>query len=76
MIELVSNKDISKQLFYKNIFLETCFSHVFTLAVVHKLLSLQINPFHDTGLFLYPMTISENQRFSNDFRECRKRPVS
>ena len=33
-----------------------------------------INPFNATGLFLYPLRTSENQRFSV-FRGYRKRPV-
>ena len=33
------------------------------------------NPLHPTGLSLYPMKISENQRFSNIFSGSRKRPV-
>ena len=36
---------------------------------------LLINPFHVTGLFLYPLKTSENQRFSYNFRGYRKRPV-
>ena len=34
------------------------------------------NPFNDTGLFLYPLKISEGQRFSDIFREYRKRLVA
>ena len=34
------------------------------------------NPFHATGLFLYPLKTSENQRFSDVFRGYRKRPVA
>ena len=33
------------------------------------------DPFHTTGLFLYPLKTSENQRFSV-FRGYRKRPVA
>ena len=36
------------------------------------LLSLAINPFHAFGLFLYPLKISENQRFPNVFRVVQK----
>ena len=33
-------------------------------------------PFHATSLFLYPLKTSENERFSDVFREYRKRPVA
>ena len=36
----------------------------------------KINPFHATGLFLYPLKKSENQRFSVVFRGYRKRPAA
>ena len=36
----------------------------------------RIYPFHVTSLFLYPLRTSQNQRFSNIFREYRKRPVA
>ena len=35
-----------------------------------------LNPFHATGLFRYPLKISENLWFSDVFREYRKRPVA
>ena len=31
--------------------------------------------FHATGLFLYPLKASANQRISNVVRGCKKRPV-
>ena len=34
------------------------------------------NSFHATGLFLYPLKTSENQRFSDVFRGYRKRPMA
>ena len=34
-----------------------------------------INPFHATGLYLYPLKTSENQKFSHAFRGYGKRPV-
>ena len=34
-----------------------------------------LKTFHVTGLFLYLLKISENQRFSDVFRGCRKRLV-
>ena len=34
-----------------------------------------VNPFDATGLFLYPLKTSENQRFSDLLRGYRKRPV-
>ena len=37
-----------------------------------KVLSNDINSFHATGLFLYSLKISENQRFSNVFRGMEK----
>ena len=33
-----------------------------------------INLFHDTGLFLHPLEISENLWFSKVYRGYRKRP--
>ena len=35
-----------------------------------------INPFHSTGLFLYPLKILKKQRFCDVFRGYRKRPVA
>ena len=35
-----------------------------------------IKPFHATGLFLYLLKTSENQRFSDIFRRYRKSPVA
>ena len=40
------------------------------------IVTLKINPFHATGLFLYPLKKSENQRFSDTFAGYRKRPVA
>ena len=34
-----------------------------------------LNPFHATGVFLYPLKTSENGRSSDVFRGYRKRPV-
>ena len=34
------------------------------------------NPFHATGLFLYPLKTSKNLRFSDVFRGYRKRPMA
>ena len=34
-----------------------------------------IDLFHATGLFLYPLETSENQRFFDVYRRCRKRQV-
>ena len=34
-----------------------------------------MNPFHATGLFLYPLKTSGNHRFSDVFSGYRKRPV-
>ena len=36
----------------------------------------RINPFHATGLFLYPLKKSEKQRFSDVFRGYRTKPVA
>ena len=36
--------------------------------------ALVINPFHATGLFLYPLKTSGNRWFSDVFRGYRKRP--
>ena len=35
-----------------------------------------IHPFHTTGLFLYPLKASENQKFSDINRGNKKRPVA
>ena len=35
-----------------------------------------VNPFHATDLFLYLLKTSENQRFSDIFKEWRRRPVT
>ena len=35
-----------------------------------------LNPFHATALFLYPLKTMENQRFSDVFREHRKKPAA
>ena len=35
-----------------------------------------INPFPGTGLILYPLKTSEDQRFSDIFRRYRKKPVA
>ena len=34
-----------------------------------------VNPFYITGLFLYLLKTSENQRFSDAFRGYRMKPV-
>ena len=43
---------------------------------VKRYITIRVNPFHDTGVFLYPMKTSENQRFSDVFRGYRKRLVA
>ena len=42
----------------------------------NDLVTLTLNPFHATDLFLYPLKSSENQTFSDDFRGYRKKPVA
>ena len=37
---------------------------------------LYINPFHTTGLFLCPLKITKNYKFSDVFRRYRNRPVA
>ena len=37
---------------------------------------MDVNPFHANGLFRYSLKTSENQRFSDVFREYRKRPMA
>ena len=60
---------------------------VVTVLMVETLISLLvtiivftvnqvINPFYTTGLFLYPLKISENLCFSDVFRGYRKRSVA
>ena len=39
-----------------------------------KVFSTSFNPFYATGLFLYPLKTSENQKFSDVFMGYRKRP--
>ena len=34
-----------------------------------------VNPFHPSDHFLYPLKTSENHRFSDDVRGCRKEPL-
>ena len=41
-----------------------------------KTFNLLIDPFHATGLFLYPLKILENVWFSNVFSGYRKKPVA
>ena len=36
----------------------------------------KINSFYATGLFLYPLKASENEKFSDVFKGYRKRPVT
>ena len=38
--------------------------------------SKQVNPFHDTGLFLYPLKTSENPSIADVFRGYITRPVA
>ena len=45
------------------------------LVMVFIIVPLTLNLFHATGLFLYPLKTSENQRFSDVFRAYRKRAV-
>ena len=46
------------------------------LSGFYMMVALDLNTFHATGLFLYPLKTSENQRFSDVSREYRKRPVT
>ena len=39
-------------------------------------MAFPLNPFHTTGLFLHLLKTSEIQRFSDIFKEYRKRPVA
>ena len=49
----------------------------FSFIVLHKYsMVLRFNPFHAAGIFLYPLRIPENQRFSDIFRGYRKRPLA
>ena len=57
------------------------FSWVWIVNITHKFFhnfsnDTFINLFHATGLFLYPLKTSENQRFLDIFRGYRKRPVT
>ena len=46
------------------------------VAMRKSKVTLTLNPFHATDLFLYPLKSSENQTFSDDFRGYRKKPVA
>ena len=48
----------------------TCF-----LVVSSYLKKDLFKSFYASGLFLYPLKTSDNQRFSDFFREYRKKPV-
>ena len=50
----------------------------FLSFVIYAKVKQGINPFHATGLFLYPLNISGsgNLWFSDVFRKYRKRPVA
>ena len=41
-----------------------------------NLFKVSINLFHATGIFLYPLKTSKNQRFFDIFRGYRKKPVA
>ena len=49
---------------------------IFSIFLEQLLFRSLIDPFHATGLFIYPLKTSENQRFSDVFRGYRKRPVA
>ena len=49
---------------------------LWTFSFDHKAADNFISPLHATGLFLYPLKASENQRFSDVFKGYRKRPVA
>ena len=53
-----------------------CSKVVATLSESKPSESTCFNPFHATGLFLYPLKTLENQRFSDNYRGYRKRPVA
>ena len=46
------------------------------MKLIFGVLYSAFNPFHTTGLFLYPLKTSGNQMFSDVFRGYRKRPVA
>ena len=48
--------------------------YYYSIILIYQ--KIVINPVHVTGLFLYPLKTSENQRFSYIFRGYRKRPVA
>ena len=58
--------------------LNKCLIENFIFSAVYSLIIIQplLNPFHATGLFLYHLKTSENQRFSDIFWEYRKRPMA
>ena len=53
-----------------------CFKSITYVYIKMTFYIEKINPFHATGLFLYPLKKSENQRFSVVFRGYRKRPAA
>ena len=83
--ELLSPKQLLMKIWLKSLFRFRSFSCKF-YKVNSKLLTLTassifmarnlFNSFEATGLFLYSLKISENQRFSDVFRGYRKRPVA
>ena len=56
----------------------TIYQHLFSFDYQRtiNILLVTINPFHATGIFLYPLKKSENLWFSDVFRGYRKRPVA
>ena len=46
---------------------------IFTYTISNLTCHITIYPFHATGLFLYPVNISENLSFSDVFKGYRKR---
>ena len=50
------------------------FNHEQQLFMVFANTPVLINPFHVSGLFLYPLKTSENLWFSDVFKDYRKRP--
>ena len=75
VLESLFNKVAGFQIF--KMFKNTFFYRIppvaaFLIGIWHS----PINPFHVTGLFLYPLKTPENMLFSNVLKGCRKRSVA
>ena len=68
---------IDRKLFQNRwfIFLQSVLIFYLRAKNLESVIESVIKPFHATGLFLYHLKFSENQRFSDVFKGYRKIPV-